>query len=107
MYVRVVTFALLLQLASAQFEFNPGTYGSSELYDFLSGYYNSYASIWEAQITSARASLPGAYSQLTSIFNTDSIPDSFDPVFVSHLVQEMIEMGHTTIVDPQINGNTL
>ncbi|KAJ1642916.1 hypothetical protein LPJ64_005266, partial [Coemansia asiatica] len=87
--------------AVAQFEFNPGTYGSLELFDILSGYYNSYASIWEAQLTSARASLPGAYAQLTSIFNTNEVPQTFDAEFVSHLAKEMVEIGHITVVDPK------
>ncbi|KAJ2696778.1 hypothetical protein FB645_006099 [Coemansia sp. IMI 203386] len=102
-----IIYVLYAAIAVAQFEFNPGTYGSSELFDFLSGYYNSYASIWEGQLTSARASLPGAYAQLTSIFNTDAIPETFDAEFVSNLAKEMVEIGHTTVVDPQINSNTL
>ncbi|KAJ2778850.1 hypothetical protein GGI15_004049, partial [Coemansia interrupta] len=108
MNLRLYTIILLAQqLVNAQFEFNPGTYGSSELYVLISGYYNSYASIWEGQLTSAKASLPGAYMQLTSIFNTDSIPATFDPAFVSQLAKEMVEIGHTTVVDPNVNPSTL
>ncbi|KAJ1943407.1 hypothetical protein GGF37_002663, partial [Kickxella alabastrina] len=107
MRFHIATLAIIAQTASAQFEFNPGTYSSSELFDIISGYYVSYASIWEGQLTSARASLPGAYMQLTSIFNTDQIPESFNPAFVSKLVQELVEIGHTTVVDAQIDSNTL
>ncbi|KAJ2791842.1 hypothetical protein GGI18_000846 [Coemansia linderi] len=98
---------LALPAINAQFQFNPGTYDAAELYIQISGFYNSYASIWSTQLAQAKSSLPGAYSELTSIFNTDSIPESFDPEFVSHLAQEMVEIGHTTVIDPLIAESTL
>ncbi|KAJ2000402.1 hypothetical protein GGI04_004164 [Coemansia thaxteri] len=102
-----LVLALALPAAHAQFQFNPGTYDASQLYIQISGFYNSYASIWSMQLAQAKSSLPGAYAELTSIFNTDDIPDSFDPAFVSHLAQEMVIIGHTTVVDPQIAASTL
>ncbi|KAJ1819529.1 hypothetical protein LPJ60_003709 [Coemansia sp. RSA 2675] len=78
----VAATLLALPAINAQFQFNPGTYDAAELYIQISGFYNSYASIWSTQLAQAKSSLPGAYSELTSIFNTDSIPESFDPEFV-------------------------
>ncbi|KAJ2629337.1 hypothetical protein H4R22_003376 [Coemansia sp. RSA 1290] len=95
------------QAANGQFQFNPGTFDASELQLFLSAHYYSYASIWEGQLSEASASLPGAYSILTSIYNTDEIPPTYDADFVSNLAQEMVSIGHTTVVDPQIDSNTL
>ncbi|KAJ2520655.1 hypothetical protein H4217_001899 [Coemansia sp. RSA 1939] len=94
------------QAVGAQFVFDPKTYDSSQLFDLLSGYYEQYAATWENQLTSAKASLPVAYSALTSIFGTDAIPDSFDAEFASHLVSEMLEMGPTTIREPETPGST-
>ncbi|KAJ2860083.1 hypothetical protein GGH94_005727 [Coemansia aciculifera] len=93
----VAATLLALPSINAQFQFNPGTYDAAELFIQISGFYTSYASIWSTQLAQAKSSLPGAYSELTSIFNTDSIPESFDPAFVSHLAQEMVEIGHTTL----------
>ncbi|KAJ2584195.1 hypothetical protein GGH95_000545 [Coemansia sp. RSA 1836] len=105
--IPVAAALLVLPLASAQFQFNPGTYDAAELFIQISGFYTSYAAIWSTQLAQAKSSLPGAYSELTSIFNTDVIPETFDPAFVSHLAQEMVEIGHTTVIDPQIAGSTL
>ncbi|KAJ2454233.1 hypothetical protein GGF42_003658 [Coemansia sp. RSA 2424] len=105
--IPVAAALLALPLASAQFQFNPGTYDAAELFIQISGFYTSYAAIWSTQLAQAKSSLPGAYSELTSIFNTDVIPETFDPAFVSHLAQEMVEIGHTTVIDPQIAGSTL
>ncbi|KAJ2910022.1 hypothetical protein GGI21_001292 [Coemansia aciculifera] len=98
---------LALPAINAQFQFNPGTYDAAELFIQISGFYTSYASIWSTQLAEAKSSLPGAYAQLTSIFNTNAIPEKFDPAFVSHLAQEMVEIGHTTVIDPKIAGSTL
>ncbi|KAJ2066326.1 hypothetical protein GGH13_005751 [Coemansia sp. S155-1] len=103
----VAATLLALPAINAQFQFNPGTYDAAELFIQISGFYTSYASIWSTQLAQAKSSLPGAYSELTSIFNTDSIPESFDPAFVSHLAQEMVEIGHTTVIDPLITASTL
>ncbi|KAJ2609059.1 hypothetical protein H4S08_004203 [Coemansia sp. RSA 1365] len=105
--LQIITLALTAQVAQAQFQINPGTYDASELYDIISGNYNSYAAIWQDQLSSAKASLPGAYEILTSIYNTDDVPETFDPEFVSDLAEEMVKVGHTTVVDPQVNSNTL
>ncbi|KAJ2014749.1 hypothetical protein GGI14_004669 [Coemansia sp. S680] len=75
----VAATLLALPAINAQFQFNPGTYDAAELFIQISGFYTSYASIWSTQLAQAKSSLPGAYSELTSIFNTDSIPESFDP----------------------------
>ncbi|KAJ1661904.1 hypothetical protein IW140_006335 [Coemansia sp. RSA 1813] len=99
MHARYMLAFAALQTAGAQFVFDPKTYDSSQLFDLLSGYYEQYAATWENELTSAKASLPGAYSMLTSIFGTDKIPDSFDAGFASHLVSEMLEMGPTTILE--------
>ncbi|KAJ2094894.1 hypothetical protein GGI09_005155 [Coemansia sp. S100] len=103
----VAATLLALPAINAQFQFNPGTYDAAELFIQISGFYTSYASIWSTQLAQAKSSLPGAYAELTSIFNTDSIPESFDPAFVSHLAQEMVEIGHTTVIDPLITASTL
>ncbi|KAJ2077216.1 hypothetical protein H4R24_005258 [Coemansia sp. RSA 988] len=105
--LQIAAFALAIQVARAQFQINPGTYDASELYDIISGNYNSNAAIWQDQLDSAKASLPGAYGVLTSIYNTDKVPETFDPEFVSDLAEEMIKIGHTTVVDPLVNSNTL
>ncbi|PIA18470.1 hypothetical protein COEREDRAFT_91307 [Coemansia reversa NRRL 1564] len=105
--LQIITLALTAQVAQAQFQINPGTYDASELYDIISGNYNSYAAIWQDQLSSAKASLPGAYGILTSIYNTDDVPETFNPEFVSDLAEEMVKVGHTTVVDPQVNSNTL
>ncbi|KAJ2302877.1 hypothetical protein IWW55_003209 [Coemansia sp. RSA 2706] len=102
-----ITAATAAQAAYGQFQINPGTYDASELQDFLSGNYFSYAAIWEDQLSQAKASLPGAYAILTSIYNTDEIPETYNPTFVSELAKEMVKIGHTTVVDPQVNSNTL
>ncbi|KAJ2542346.1 hypothetical protein IWW35_005633 [Coemansia sp. RSA 1878] len=93
--------------ASAQFKFDPMGFDTSELELFLSANYFSYASIWNDQLSQAKASLPGAYSVLTSIYNTDEVPKTYDPDFVENLAEEMIKIGPTTVVDAQINSNTL
>ncbi|KAJ2495668.1 hypothetical protein GGH96_006304 [Coemansia sp. RSA 1972] len=93
--------------ASAQFKFDPMGFDSSELEMFLSANYFSYASIWNDQLSQAKASLPGAYSVLTSIYNTDEVPKTYDPAFVENLAEEMIKIGPTTVVDAQVNSNTL
>ncbi|KAJ2448577.1 hypothetical protein EV183_005373 [Coemansia sp. RSA 2336] len=95
------------QAANGQFQFNPGTFDASELELFLSAHYYSYASIWEGQLSEASASLPGAYAILTSIYNTDEIPQTYNAEFVSNLAEEMVSIGHTTVVDPQVDSNTL
>ncbi|KAJ2796524.1 hypothetical protein H4R20_005505 [Coemansia guatemalensis] len=105
--LQIAALALATQVAQAQFQINPGTYDASELYDIISGNYNSNAAIWQDQLDSAKASLPGAYSVLTSIYNTDNVPETFDAEFVSNLAEEMIKIGHTTVVDPLVNSNTL
>ncbi|KAJ2401329.1 hypothetical protein GGI23_001471 [Coemansia sp. RSA 2559] len=99
MHSRHIIAFVAAQVAGAQFVFDPKTYDSSQLFDLLSGYYEQYAATWENELTSAKASLPVAYSMLTSIFGTDSIPASFNAGFASHLVSEMLEMGPTTILE--------
>ncbi|KAJ2820069.1 hypothetical protein IWW50_005205, partial [Coemansia erecta] len=64
---------------AAQFKFDPMSFDTSELELFLSAHYESYAAIWNEQLSDAKASLPGAYSVLTSIYNTDVVPDTYDP----------------------------
>ncbi|KAJ1722747.1 hypothetical protein LPJ61_005896, partial [Coemansia biformis] len=104
---RLGALALAIHAASAQYQFNPGTYDEGGLYTILAGNYFSYASIWSAQLEDAKASHPGAYSVLTSIYNTDDIPVTPDAAFISHLASEMIEIGHTTVIDPNVNTSTL
>ncbi|KAJ1850928.1 hypothetical protein GGH12_006187 [Coemansia sp. RSA 1822] len=99
--------AAVVGSASAQFKFDPMGFDTSELELFLSAGYFSYASIWNDQLSQAKASLPGAYSILTSIYNTDEVPKTYDPEFVENLAEEMIKIGPTTVVDAQVNSNTL
>ncbi|KAI9500771.1 hypothetical protein BX070DRAFT_229848, partial [Coemansia spiralis] len=106
MFSHLFVAVIAAQAASAQFQFDPSTYDSSQLYDFISGYYEQYAATWEAQLTSAKASLPVAYSMLTSIYGTDQIPATFEPSFASHLVGEMLRIGHTTIEEPELETPT-
>ncbi|KAJ2264601.1 hypothetical protein J3F81_006164 [Coemansia sp. RSA 371] len=102
-----IAAAAMVGSASAQFKFDPMGFDTSELELFLSANYFSYASIWNDQLSQAKASLPGAYSVLTSIYNTDEVPKTYDPDFVENLAEEMIKIGPTTVVDAQINSNTL
>ncbi|KAJ2551580.1 hypothetical protein EV175_003638, partial [Coemansia sp. RSA 1933] len=99
MQLRYAIVFAAIQMASAdQYGFDPKTYDSSQLFALLSGYYEQYAATWENDLANAKASYPSAYSELTSIFGTDSIPATFDAGFASHLVSEMLEMGPTTII---------
>ncbi|KAJ2156556.1 hypothetical protein GGF46_005113 [Coemansia sp. RSA 552] len=109
---RVGALALAVAAVSAQafngeFPVNPGTYSVSDLVDVISQYYNSYATVLEIQLSEAEASYPGAYEILTSIYGTDDIPDEYDAAYVSKLAEKMIEVGPTTVVDPDANTDTL
>lgn len=83
-----------------EFNFNPGTFDVSQLEFFISAHYHSNAAIWSSQLAIAHASYPSVYSVLTSIYNTDTIPDTYDAAFVNHLAHEMHELGPTTITLP-------
>ncbi|KAJ2682260.1 hypothetical protein H4R19_007169, partial [Coemansia spiralis] len=91
----------------ATFSFDPSTYDAEGLYSVLNEHYYQYASIWESQLSLAKVSYTSAYPVLTSIYNTDHIPPTPEPTFLSNLAEEMIKIGTTQVIDPGADASTL
>ncbi|KAJ2763934.1 hypothetical protein IWQ57_005374 [Coemansia nantahalensis] len=92
--------------SSVSFGFTPGTYDAAGLYAVLYEHYYQYAATWSQQLSIAKASYTDAYAVLTSIYNTDAIPPTPDPAFISHLASEMVKIGPTTVVDSNDDPGT-
>ncbi|KAJ2632433.1 hypothetical protein H4R22_001245 [Coemansia sp. RSA 1290] len=94
-----VAFVAFLTSTAAQFAFDVENTDKDAIYNDIEALWDNWAVIGNQVLESAREKYPDAYSQLTSIYGTTSLPSDFDARAAQNAAEILARTTATTVWD--------
>ncbi|KAJ2503338.1 hypothetical protein GGH96_000359 [Coemansia sp. RSA 1972] len=85
--------------ATAQFAFNAENTDETAIFNDIKALWTNWAAIGNQVLARARDSYPDAYTQLTRVYGTTSLPDEFDEAAARNAAEVLAQSAQLTVWD--------